>query len=580
LEADDYIVKAWSTFLAAVLLLFAQPVSSAQAASTACTPGTWDVQATPEFDRQLEMFGDAAVGPSDVWAVGALFPESPDYVYTPLALHFDGSVWTQIPLPLPEGSTSAMLRAVGGTSPSDVWAVGIKFEGNAYDPGQMTELFEHWDGTSWSVVPGPPGSEDRQLQDVVAISPSDVWAVGAESAPDPNNPGSYIDRTLTEHWDGSSWTVVPSPNHSDSSFDYFSAVSASSPTNVWALGQWTTDSAYGNSIQRWDGDAWQIVEHPFSDFPIPGGGTTNFWNLATLSPTNVWFAGYYVESASNLLPVLEHWDGSSWQDVNVQAGGQLIDITASSARDIWMLGTNNSSTTSFGQHWDGTKAAAFPNAQGQRVQFEFGRSLTALPSGDVWAVGNVDSGVYIQHLCPIPVSDGGTGLASTSTRGQAQAVTTTTRVRLGGGVAWKFSRQNQGRHRVADASGMALFDSGLRAGGGSYTRLFKIAGAFPWVDPTTSKRGTVRIPVRVSATIGPRTTVRWSLTPRPQGCVFDVQVKKPGSTKFVAWKRGVTALSAVFSPTKNGTHYFRARLRKPSREAHSGWSLQQAFKAT
>ena len=304
--------------------------------------------------------------------------------------------------------------------------------------------------------------------------------------------GRIIDHTLIEHWDGSSWTVVPSPNHSDSSSNYFWAVSASSPTNVWALGQWTTESAYGNAIQRWDGDAWQIVEHPFGDFPIPGGDTTNFWNLAALSPTNVWFAGYYVESASNLLPVLKHWDGSSWQDVDVQASGQLIDITASSARDIWMLGTNNSSTTSFGQHWDGTKAAAFPNAQGQQVQFEFGRSLTALPSGEVWAVGNVDSGVYVQHLCPIPVSDGGAGLASTSTPDQAQPVTSTTRVRLGGGVAWKFSRQNQGRHRVADASGMALFDSGLRAGGGSYTRLFKIAGAFPWVDPTTSRHGTVR----------------------------------------------------------------------------------------
>jgi hypothetical protein len=576
LEADDNIVRTSSTFLAVALLLLALPVSSTQAASAACSPGTWDVQATPEFDRQLEMFGEAAIGPSDVWAVGALFPESPDDVYTPLALHFDGSAWTQIPVPLPEASPSAMLRAVGGTSPSDVWAVGIKFEGNAHNPGRMSELLAHWDGTSWSIVPSPPGSENRQLQDVVAISSSDVWAVGTVSVPDPNN----VDQTLIEHWDGLAWTVVPSPNHSDSSYNYFWAVSASSSNNVWALGQWATDSAYGNLIQRWDGDTWEIVPHPFGNFPIPGGDTTNFWNLAALSPTSVWFAGYYVQSVSNLLPVLKRWDGSSWQDVDVQASGQLIDITASSARDIWMLGTNESSTTSFGQHWDGTKAAAFPNVQGQEVQFQFGGSLTALPSGDVWAVGTLTSGVYIQHLCPIPISDGGAGLASVSTRAQAQAVTATTRVRLGGGVAWKFSRQNQGRHRVADASGLAMFDSGLRAGGGSYTRLFKIAGAFPWVDPTTSKRGTVRTPVRVSTTSGSRTTVRWSLTQRPQGCVFDVQVKLPGSSRFVPWKRGVTASSAVFSPTRNGTHYFRARLRKPSREAHSGWSLARAFRAT
>ena len=110
-------MRTSSTFLAAALLILTLPLSSAQAASVTCTPGTWDIQATPEFDSQLEMFGVAAVGPSDVWAVGAHFPTSPDYVYTPLALHFDGSTWSEVPIPLPDGYSSAMLRAVGGKLP-------------------------------------------------------------------------------------------------------------------------------------------------------------------------------------------------------------------------------------------------------------------------------------------------------------------------------------------------------------------------------------------------------------------------------------------------------------------------------
>ena len=150
---------------------------------------------------------------------------------------------------------------------------------------------------------------------------------------------------------------------------------------------------------------------------------------------------------------------------------------------------------------------------------------------------------------------------------------------LGGGVAWKFGRLNDKRHRVKDASGMDLFDSGLRAKGGSYTRRFKIAGAFPWIDPVSGRRGFVRTRVSVTPASGPKTTVRWSLV-RPRGCVFDVQVRKPGSTRFVAWKRGVTSMRAVFAPTRNGTFYFRARVRKPSRSASSGWSLARAFRAT
>src|SRR6266516_6025218 len=44
------------------------------------------------------------------------------------------------------------------------------------------------------------------LGDIVALSPNDVWAVGLRSG------GRCQFQTLTEHWSGSSWSVVPSPN--------------------------------------------------------------------------------------------------------------------------------------------------------------------------------------------------------------------------------------------------------------------------------------------------------------------------------------------------------------------------------
>src|SRR5436190_22390541 len=62
-------------------------------------------------------------------------------------------------------------------------------------------------GPSWGVVPSPSnGTAGNVLGAVAAVSANEVWAVGAYS-----NTAS-VSQTLIERWDGTSWTVVPSPN--------------------------------------------------------------------------------------------------------------------------------------------------------------------------------------------------------------------------------------------------------------------------------------------------------------------------------------------------------------------------------
>src|SRR5215831_9931686 len=61
----------------------------------------------------------------------------------------------------------------------------------------------------WVVVPSPNVSgQDNLLAAVSANSATDVWAVG-QFIPD-SNPA--LTQTLTEHWDGTSWLAVTSPN--------------------------------------------------------------------------------------------------------------------------------------------------------------------------------------------------------------------------------------------------------------------------------------------------------------------------------------------------------------------------------
>src|SRR5204863_9080606 len=78
-------------------------------------------------------------------------------------------------------------------------------------------LTMHYDGKSWTVVPSPNQSTaanaDNDLRGVAAVGPNDVWAVGMYQN---EQTAIHQHRTLAEHWDGTSWSILssPSPGHS------------------------------------------------------------------------------------------------------------------------------------------------------------------------------------------------------------------------------------------------------------------------------------------------------------------------------------------------------------------------------
>jgi streptogramin lyase len=155
----------------------------------------------------------------------------------------------------------------------------------------------------------------------------------------------------------------------------------------------------------------------------------------------------------------------------------------------------------------------------------------------------------------------------------------------GGTVGWLM--QDPGTHGVADTSGLMLYGYDTATGGpaaipvGSFTTFtFDWAGTFRYDDPfNPASAGEVKVPVKVKAVVGAvgEAQVTWASGDAPAGDVFDVQLKAPGSTKFVTWQDGVTDLSAVFGSSDPlwagpGKYSFRARLRKLSSGAASGYS--------
>ncbi|HJT81999.1 MAG TPA: dockerin type I domain-containing protein [Chthoniobacterales bacterium] len=154
-----------------------------------------------------------------------------------LIQHWDGTAWTIVPSPNVSSTDASFLIGVRCPSDSECWAVGVGQNG-----GENQTLIEHFDGDSWTIVASPNlgVTEWNQLFDLDCASPNDCWAVGSYAV---NVGPPYYEEhslTLTFHWDGSAWTTVPSPNGSESN-NGLGAIDCTSSSYCWAGGSHYSD---------------------------------------------------------------------------------------------------------------------------------------------------------------------------------------------------------------------------------------------------------------------------------------------------------------------------------------------------
>jgi hypothetical protein len=135
-------------------------------------------------------------------------------------------------------------------SPSDCWAVGYYCTTtNCFDGAPQT-LIEHWDGTSWAIVSSPNTSTTlfNSLWGVTCVSASDCWAVGWYDA---DESGEFIWQTLIQRWDGTSWAIVSSPNTSTTQNNELFDVTCVSASDCWAVGYYNNGSANQTLVLRY-----------------------------------------------------------------------------------------------------------------------------------------------------------------------------------------------------------------------------------------------------------------------------------------------------------------------------------------
>lgn len=303
-------------------------------------PGTneWGIQQTtePVGSKSGSLSAVSCTSSENCMTVGSY--QNSSEVYVTLAKIESAGQWAVTSTPNPSGSTGSGLYEVSCVSANDCAAVGY-----ANIAGATTMLAEMWNGTQWSIKspPGVKGATSNMIMGVSCVASNDCTAVGWSTA-------SGSASTLAEHWNGSSWAVMSTPNLGGYKKSELFDVSCVSSSDCWAVGmatnfsepeaslaehwdgtKWTINSPAGSQnmseiscasasscvvttnkntvLSRWNGSAWSQETAPKPE----GAGATRLSDISCTAASACTAVGWWVLKTAPL-PLMESWNGSKW----------------------------------------------------------------------------------------------------------------------------------------------------------------------------------------------------------------------------------------------------------------------------
>jgi hypothetical protein len=230
-------------------------------------------------------------------------------------------------------SQENILNGVSCTNTTFCIAVG-SFGGGVVDRGSLAE---EWNGTSWSMLPtpNPAHGSPSALGGVSCIASNACIAVG----------GSATTSPLFESWDGSSWSIESAP--SPGAGADLSSVSCTSALFCMAVG-----SSEGSPIsEEWNGTTWNVVT-----VPVPTGA-----DGASLYSVSCLTEAFCMAAGSSNGTLAEYWNGTTWTvettpNPTNSTLGYLTDVSCSGS-DSCVAMDGNSSVTWNGANWTSENVA-------------------------------------------------------------------------------------------------------------------------------------------------------------------------------------------------------------------------------
>lgn len=340
---------------------------------------SWSIATTPSIDGDDQLIGATCSSSTLCWSVGSVLDGE---LTQTLIQRWDGSGWSVAPSANAETETHNTLLGVTCVTAADCWSVASSNNGVA----QQT-LIQRWNGITWSIVPSPNTSSTSSniLYDVACVSASDCWAVGYAA-------GVSAFQTLTMHWNGASWTIVSSPSTAAVQNNFLNDVTCVSATECWAVGFYDPGSPYQTLVERWDGSSWTILASPNTDL----GQDNRLYGVTCATAGECWAVGRHTLPSGFTQNLIERWDGSAWTiadaaNTSDTQGNYLWSIACATATECWAVGSFSEgfgTARSLITRWDGTSwtIVESPDASSNYV---FLKGVTCATATACWAVGYV-----------------------------------------------------------------------------------------------------------------------------------------------------------------------------------------------
>ncbi len=290
---------ALSLFCCASLLVALSTVVLQIGVAEAASP-TWSIYPSPnQGTYSNDLVSVSCTSSTDCVAVG-YYQDSNLATAATLVETWNGTSWSVTSSPSP-GSTSNFLYGVSCTSSTYCVAVG-EYANQSGESGVSQSLIETWNGTAWSVTPSPnEGSSDNFLNSVSCTSSTNCVAVGYYA-----NPSVQAGQTLIETWNGTAWSVTSSPNEG-SGDNHLNGVSCTSSTNCVAVGDYINAShLYQTLAETWNGTIWSVTPSP-----SPGSYSNTLANVSCTSATSCLADGGSISSGVGQT-LVETWNGTIW----------------------------------------------------------------------------------------------------------------------------------------------------------------------------------------------------------------------------------------------------------------------------
>ncbi|MGN6663868.1 MAG: amidase domain-containing protein [Solirubrobacterales bacterium] len=322
-----------------------------------------EAAATPSGAAAKSLSGISCLNASDCTAVGYYKSNATNLT---LIEHWNGTSWQVVPSPNPASALESRLEGVSCSSTASCVAVGYYQTSTGF-----STLAERWNGSEWSIgiSPNASGFARNYLYSASCVSAADCWAVGKSAHTTAEEASGKTPAALLEHWNGSEWATAPAP---------------SQPRQLQAISCYSTSSCMAVSgspdlsAEAWNGSMWL----PLAGTNPSGGSAGTLTGVACTAASSCTAVGSYFVNG-HTAPLAERWNGASFAaQKTTDPVGTIEEATSASLNAIscWTasactaVGTRNmgSESAPLIEGWDGTDWAL------QQVAVPSGAATAAL----------------------------------------------------------------------------------------------------------------------------------------------------------------------------------------------------------